>query len=183
MFRTSTFDSFSLFLLYTCVPIVGVVNVILLICLSNFKSNFSAIYNPMSMSLISVSSIFNTSDTATFLLLPSISISNSIASEFMLGSTPFALNSVTLYFSVSYINTTKYSPLSRFKNSYFPFSSVVIFLGISVSESFTNSPFSLYTNITCIFGNNVSVSSLCPFLFASNHAVPDILYFLFSNEG
>ena len=78
MFNTSTFDSFSLFLLYTCVPIVGVVKVILFIYLSNFRSNFSAMHNPMSISLIFVSSTFITSvlsyDTISLVFIDSTSM-------------------------------------------------------------------------------------------------------------
>jgi heme/copper-type cytochrome/quinol oxidase subunit 2 len=132
LFRTSTFDSFSLFLLYTCVPIVGVVNVILLICLSNFKSNFSASYKPMSMSLMLLLVTFITSDIPAIVLSPFNTMLISIASELRASSTSGFLYSVILYLPLSYTNITKYSPGFILSNSYFPLLSVVTFLSLFV---------------------------------------------------
>jgi len=67
-----------------------------------------------------------------------------------------------------------YSPFSRFWNSYLPSLLVVVLFSSFVSLSLTISLL-LFNNITEIFDNNSSPSSLLPFLFASTQAVPDIL--------
>ena len=62
-----------------------------------------------------------------------------------------------------------------FSKIYAPFLFVVCTLLIPVTLSATIFPVSELTNITSISLRIVSSSSLLPFLFASNHANPEIL--------
>ena len=86
----STFVNCSSLYVVTLVPIVGVVNVILLIDLSILKSNFSATYNPISISLTFESVTFTTSAIPAILFSPSNTMLISIESEFNPSSTPSA---------------------------------------------------------------------------------------------
>ena len=84
--------------------------------------------------------------------------------------------------SVSYSNNTKYFPFATLLNVYSPLLFVVV-LNVLLFESVTIEFVSALNNFTVIPSNNVSPSSLWPFLSESIHATPFIEYVLLLSLG
>ena len=156
-------------------PFVSTVTFV--IYFSTLRSKFPFSNNPISILEIFALFISTISVTPTFLTCPSILTSFNIASEFKLLLIPSFWYDVNSYLSVSYSNNTKYFPFATLLNVYSPLLFVVV-LNVLLFESVTIEFVSALNNFTVIPSNNVSPSSLWPFLSESIHATPFIEYVL-----